>query len=392
MALCFAVQGHAPTNVVAMSKVARVILLGLVVGLLGCVDNTDRAVKKGTAPDASTEDPDTVQRITVEYDSTFEQRIYGTVISEDARLGRLYSLTSVGDYLIAGDAAVPSAHVLRNDGTYLREVGDEGEGPGEYVGGWSFDVVSHDPPVFWLYDLSLLRMTRVDLSDQIASSDEKPIIIDFQIGFSPTSPTLVNDSLVVTPGFLLEPGRLAHLDASSGSLLRVVGPPFSNPDDVPVGVLQHAYQSAMTVHPDGRRAALAYRYTDRVEIIHLDGTLTHAMNGPVQQPPVFEVGRMQGQPVMATNETTLSAYTAVTSTADRIYALYVGRTRGEPGSDLANRIHVFDWDGNLLDVYRLDRWTGGVAIDPTGNTLYTTSTYPEPAVLRYSLDGNREAQ
>lgn len=359
------------------------MLMLLCLGVLGCSTgnedqepgNEERDARSGVA----------IIRNTVRYDSTDGEVLTSAVLIEGERLGRISGIARVGEYLIVEDGGIASAHVYGTDGSYLGNLGRRGQGPGEFESLWSVDIVSQDPPVIWAYDLNQLRMTRVNLDSLLSPEEHEPSTIKFQIGFTPTSPYVAGDSLVITPGFLPEPARLAYLNADDGTFVRTVGPAFSNPDDVPWGVLHHAYQSKMAVHPDGQKAALVYRYTDRVEILTLDGSLTHVARGPVVDGPTFDVGTMSGEPVMATKGGTLSAYSDVVCTDQRIYALYVGRYRNQPGSDFAATVHVFDWNGELVDILRLDRWTTAIGIDTSGTTLYTTSPYPEPMVLKYEI-------
>jgi hypothetical protein len=227
-------------------------------------------------------------------------------------------------------------------------------------------------------------MTRVDL-DSLDAQDYEPRMISFQVGFSPTTPRLLGDSIVVTPGFLTEPGRLAYLNPRDGALDRVVGPSYPNPDDVPQGVLQHAYQSYMVNHPTQPLLALAFRYTDRLEILKPDGSVQHVARGPEKTPPVFEVRTMQGEPLRASTPETLSAYTAITATDERLYLLYVGTKRSESRQDRAREVHVFDWEGNLTKVYDLEHSASGLCVSQEGDVLYTSRQYPTPAIVRYDL-------
>ena len=310
----------------------------------------------------------------------------GTILSTDDTLGTLHAVEVVGPYLVAADFSYPSPHVLqRSDGSYVGRLGKRGEGPGEFQGTWSIYAESGSPPVVWAYDLQNLRMTRIHIDSMRATDAYEPRMINFSVGFSPTTPRVIGDSVVVTPGFLLEPGRLAYLTPGTGSLKEVVGPPYPNPDDVPQGVLQHAYQSYMTQHPNRSRVALAFRYTDRLEILRPDGELLQVARGPDRTDPIFEVGSMQGEPARASTPETLSAYIAISATTDRLYLLYVGTTRGESRRDHAREVHVFDWDGRLKRVYDLEYTASGLSVSPDGTALYASRQAPSPAIVQYDL-------
>ncbi len=60
--------------------------------------------------------------------------------------------------------------------------------------------------------------------------------------------------------------------------------------------------------------------------------------------------------------------------------------RGFPGrANLGQYVPVYNWDGMLLDIYRIEDDTVGLAVDPDGKYLYTLRHEPAPAVVRHVL-------
>lgn len=80
-------------------------------------------------------------------------------------------------------------------------------------------------------------------------------------------------------------------------------------------------------------------------------------------------------------------YVAVAATDDRIYALFSGRITAAFGREApyGEYVHVYDWNGEMQGVLKLDRASVGIAVDPEGEALYATTEDPRPAVRAYSL-------
>jgi len=325
--------------------------------------------------------------IQISEDSVISLR--GETLTDADTLARPSKIVTAGPYLVVKDShGNPPVHIIRaSDGAYVSSLGTPGQGPGEFTGSgaWSFDVVSHDPPRLWIYDLSALRLTYVDLEGYVNGSfalGER--ILNLNIGFTPTSPVWLGDSLLVSPGFLTEPRRLAQF-SPEGDYLGAVGVSPPPRDGVPIAVLQHAYQSRMKPRPGDRSLlALGTFYADRIEIYHADGTRKRLVQGPANFDPIFNVAPYQGQPARQSTDETRNGYTDLATTKDHIYALYSGRRR-DKGGPYGTSVRVFDWDGTLQRVYNLNAAALGIAVDPDGTTLYATQRYPDLEITRYAL-------
>jgi hypothetical protein len=293
-----------------------------------------------------------------------------------------------GDYLVVQDAyADTPLHVIRaEDAQYVATLGGKGEGPGEFAGVWSLDVVSHDPAQLWAYDMTQKRLTYVDLDAVLSGSSVLgDSMITMNVGFNVLSPVWTTGNTYVSPGFLQEPGRLAVFDAS-GTLQDIVGEPLPNPKKTLQWIVQHAYQARMKPHPDRSKLALATFYADRIEIYDAAGALRTTARGPDPFDPIYTVGTMQGQPVRQSTPDTRNGYVDLDATDRFIYALYSGR-RTENWGPYGSRLHVFTWDGRLVGDVALNTYALGIAVSPDGATLYASQHYPDLAIVQYDLTG-----
>ncbi len=82
-------------------------------------------------------------------------------------------------------------------------------------------------------------------------------------------------------------------------------------------------------------------------------------------------------------------YVEAAASRDCVFALFSGRT-GEGHkrrAHFARFVHVFDWDGNFKFALRLDVDALTITVDEQSRWLYAVRHDPEPAIVRYSLEG-----
>lgn len=304
----------------------------------------------------------------------------GSVLHESDALGAPTDVEVLARSLvIADDFAEHRIRLLsRSDGRIERSFGGTGRGPREFESAWSIDVI--DPAGrFLVHDVMLQRLTWVDLArdfdgDRWVADRSVQLGGDamlMEVGWS-------GDGLVAVGVF--PRGRLAHLDRA-GALLRTTGATPLDRQEVPPEIRMQAYQSKLEADPSRTRWAVATRYADRLEIYDRDGTPVAQGTRPYGFEPVYQA-RRDG---MASGADTRFGYLDLTTTDARIYALFSGRTRAEGRANYGRTVHVFDWNGALLDVLELDTDVIAVAVDPAARLLYGLRHDPSPAVLVFEL-------
>ena len=318
-------------------------------------------------------------------------RLASEVVTDADFLGLPKEIEVVGQYLVLLDAASDSAvHVVRReDGALVRAFGRRGEGPGEFTGTWSIETVPGNDEEFWVYDVGLLRLSRIDLKRVLEGLDPVAQMVHLAAEAQVLDPVWI-DTMVVGLGILTD-GRLSIFDRN-GRFLRRVGPEPPGSENVPPSVRHHVYQSKLKANASRTRLVSATRHTDLLEIYDLEGNRLAAPAPPFGFMPRFEVREQRGMSVMATGDDLRFGYIDLTATDDRIYALFSGRTRmGFPGAaNFGEYVHVFDWEGGLKAVYRLDSAAISISVDPAGRTLYAVRHEPKPSIVKYSLPAVRE--
>lgn len=306
------------------------------------------------------------------------------VLHESDALGAPTDVEVMGSSLVIADdfAERPLQLMRRSDGVIERSFGGKGQGPREFESAWAIDVV--DPAgEFMVHDLMLQRVTWVDVREDFRDG---AWVADRSLKLK--AETMLTETAwspqgMVGLGFLPQ-GRLAHLD-DRGAVVRMTGPTPLDGQEVPPEVRQQAYQSKLKPNPSRTRWAVATRFADRLEIYDAAGSLVAEGTRPYGFEPVYQAKKSTRTVSMASGDETRFGYLDVATTKSRIYALFSGRTRAEGRANYGDMVHVFDWDGRLLEAVQLDAFVISLAVDPAGSTLYGLRHDPFPAVLAFRL-------
>ena len=309
------------------------------------------------------------------------RHLTGSILYRSPELALPAALAVVGDRLVVGDNyADRSLRVLRrSDGSVERTFGRKGRGPREFETILSLDALDSAGRLL-AYDPTLQRVTWIDLETDF---DGDRWVADRSVTLR--APAMVLATAWADDGFMgvgaFTDARLARL-TPSGRLVRTTGAAPVVPETVTPQAWTRAYQSRLKARPDGRRLAVAARFADRVEIYDGEGRLTAVGDRTFG----FEPDDLRTEDPGAVR----FGYLDLAVTDSRIYALFSGRTRDEGDAFLGDRIHVFDWDGRLVDVWALDARLMAIAITPDGTRLYGARHDPEPAVVLYTPRGQAE--
>jgi hypothetical protein len=290
--------------------------------------------------------------------------------------------------MVADDFA-PYLHVLEvQSGKLLASTGKEGGGPGEFR--TARELL--DPPTrdgsFWIYDSGNSRLTRMAFDQSRA----EPRIVE-TVRLEPPAltlymqPVLLDDSTLVASG-IFPKGRLtrARITGQPTGTLGVT-PATPAGRDVPITVLQHAWEGPLERSPDGSRLALATRNGDLIEIFRADGTPVRTLRGGSGFDPAYEVRRSPAGVSMMTGDDLRFGYGDLASTDEHLFALFSGETRGSaPGmAQFGKAVHVFRWDGERVATLQLPERARAIAVTRDGADLFAIHMEPKPAVVRYPL-------
>jgi hypothetical protein len=137
----------------------------------------------------------------------------------------------------------------------------------------------------------------------------------------------------------------------------------------------------------GRRIAVAARYAGSLEVFDAAGKREREIRGPFEFLPAFSVGEGERGPAMATGDDLRFGYVDLAVTDRYVFGLFSGRTRGQAEEDasLGRYVHVFTWDGDLVDVLELDADASAIEASETGSELYVLRNDPVPSIWVYPV-------
>jgi hypothetical protein len=135
--------------------------------------------------------------------------------------------------------------------------------------------------------------------------------------------------------------------------------------------------------PKGAGFAIAYFSAPRVEWYDKTGQLAGEAAVPYTAPLVWKPGKTNPGISLVVDR---MWYKDCAATAGHLYALFSGRGRQFKGEEQSSGefIHVFDWSGKLVKVYKLDRPVFSISVDQNEQFMYTSSML-DASVYKYAL-------
>jgi hypothetical protein len=125
------------------------------------------------------------------------------------------------------------------------------------------------------------------------------------------------------------------------------------------------------IKPDGSSIAVAYNYFDAIEIYAANREFIKAIRGPQNIFPQLKSLHQDGGYGLLHPDDTKLGYRAMICTDDYIYAAFSGASYFDYE---ANKIFVFDWDGNAIKSFNLNYPIGSFCVDEKESTIYSVST------------------
>jgi len=146
--------------------------------------------------------------------------------------------------------------------------------------------------------------------------------------------------------------------------------------DAPEHAQANLNLNQIAVRPDRQFIVVASIKASRLVIFDADGNEIAVAQGPDVETWILPTGERY-------DRLTEMAYRDVAASQEHIYGLFVGYPEG--GNDPATSIHVYSWEGDLVDVIRLEEGVFFVDVEPVSGRLYGTTLDPYPVILEYDL-------
>lgn len=292
-----------------------------------------------------------------------------------------YVLTE--DYLAVTDADnSPSLHIIKisNAGgyEYLKSMGREGKGPGEYVS--PTDIVSGlNEDYFHVYDAGNRKIVKYNSDFEAINNEE----ISLQVQGMPISLQMENDKFLVA-GVIV--GSKLNLINRQGETVGSAGEHISLGKNVPPNALALAWHSYSTYSSQQNKVAVFARSADFAEVYDIESLekVSEFYNDDFKVPDV-RVEESGNAPRLVPNEDAKTTFIWASSTDDKIFALYSGKSTSHESDNYGDKVVVFDWELNVMDVLELDHQSFSILATEDEN-LYSIQHDPMPAVRYINLN------
>ncbi|MBO6801575.1 MAG: 6-bladed beta-propeller [Balneola sp.] len=274
----------------------------------------------------------------------------------------------------------PTIQVFSQENTLLKQkhsLGSVGKGPGEFIDPWDIFI---DQQEGYIYIFDAVNRRIAVLNEEYELNENEYVYLKTD-GFY-TTLNRYKSSFIgsgITTGCMLE-----IIDAN-GERIECRGnhPDLGLKSEVSERSVAQRWHSYSVINQHIGKAVFFYRFAKRVAVIDLEGNL---INELVDEDLGIPITQVMGGNALPTN-IDLRAYISVDANDENIYALYSGEISTGPSSSLGRYIQKFDWDLNLIEVYKLDHLAINVHVDNQGN-VYTIEYEPENNIrlLEINLD------
>ena len=279
-------------------------------------------------------------------------------IASNPVFGRLYGMAAARDgWLWLADAkGDPFLYLLTPSQYDLdRAIGRAGEGPGDFKSATDLSFRSGDSTAIWIYDTANKRFTRVPrdrmAEPQVIGPLPHQVLHATWLG----ADRIVGITRSDSSRFMLLDDQGRVISGVRGTLLGGDTIPLSARSQLSAGV-------KLCARPTGGRFAVIYLGAGRVELVDSLGSLRTLADVPFSSNGEFIRDEESGEWAARLPR---NFYVSCAATPERLFVLFSGRKRDMFESEVASSgrfIHVFDWDGRLHDILRLDRDATSLAV------------------------------
>jgi hypothetical protein len=304
----------------------------------------------------------------------------GRSFGDSTSFALINAVEVVGGRLVVADQQM-SKHIVVIDRESCRieaSVGGHGRGPREFLNPSWFRVESVSPARVWAYDFQNRRETLLRLDEPEASmvGDVRRL----EAGQALERPIRAGGR-ILSSGLFVD-YTLLQMDTLGKPLARLVSDPPFKERHMPVRagrrILNRGFLDA---DPAGRRLAMAYQWTSRIDFFTADGTRLGSVQGPRRTTPRYR----HRDNLFFYDKAAEMAYVSLRATDRYVYALFCGIDAKQNVPQLGNRVHVFRWNGDFVAELQLDQPVVEFAVSGDDRTLYATTVDPYPVVGEWRL-------
>jgi hypothetical protein len=270
-------------------------------------------------------------------------------------------------------------------GKELNSICRKGKGPGEFLDRIKITYNKRDNAIN-IFEVQVKILAQFPLSQALKWENDsvRKVLLD-----KPFIQQAIkcNDSLLVGVGMLEKRYALFN---SAGKFKSVK---YDYPDLSDKNWTFHLksieYQNDLVVNSIGSRIAEASLYCDNIGFFAVKGTDINKFKEYQSYSPDLENRSSGDMRVLHPKESTKFGYLDICAQGNHVYCLYSGKTikesRRKGGPFHGSTIRVFDFDGNPVVSYKLDRDVFKFTVDTQEETIYAIVHTPEAEIVKFQL-------
>lgn len=257
---------------------------------------------------------------------------------------------------------------------------NKGGGPDEVVSLSNLDVFKHKGQnLFGIFDVNTKKYRSYNTDRILLNQTNLNPILEKAVKI----PYSINELHKTARGYVatgfFPDGKFALLNDSL-ELIQYVGQ-YRPQENKNVSKLLHAQANIGTseLSPDGKRLANVIFHAGIVELYTIDADTVMKQWEFVKNELEYSVKNSR-----QINNKGVEGFISVDVTDQFVFALYSGNTfNREEVATYGKYVYQFDLDGNLVEIYELDREVFNIDIDDNG--LKAIVHVPEPMIVRYKI-------
>ncbi|MDR3236226.1 MAG: TolB-like 6-bladed beta-propeller domain-containing protein [Prevotellaceae bacterium] len=259
---------------------------------------------------------------------------------------------------------------------YLYSFGDQGMGPNNFVSVGNDDIIAYHSEFVEIYDTGKIKYVKfTDSTAYIA--DTKPLNL-FHLKTPVNRFKKINDSIYYFDNWfeIEQQNEFTRLNIFSHEQSYFSPYPdwihlASDEEKYPIYLKSTYYNSF------NDKIAAFYYHFPVMKLLDSDGNTIKEVR--------FDAGKVSDYESVQ-NE--VFHFTDAYATDDYIYAQWIGKSKKEVAGDMENftpEIFVFDWDGNILNRYKLDKPSITFTVSENNRKMYCTSFTETDVIYEYDL-------
>jgi hypothetical protein len=304
-----------------------------------------------------------------------EKRLSFVEMNVGDKLGSVVSIKTMTDYLIICERNADTQLQLINKKTKESYFfGKVGEGPGRVLN--SFSIIPEDNKIgvydatkFCLFSYCVDSILRYDklCEPEVVIKKFPSLLLDL---------AQLDDQIYATCG-LYGMDRFALINKEGDVIYQGGKLPDKKNEQITDIVHAVAYQGMLTSNKKMDKVAICTRYAGMLQIYSYENG---ALN-MISDHTLFLADYSQEGENFAPNAQTRWGYLSIDANEKYIYALYTGANQSENPETifLGDEIHVYDWNGNPVQLIKADRKLSRICVDE--NRIYGFDNEKEDIVF-----------